>query len=98
MEYRDKSFASANEACCAPMPAVMPKDTLKDITGNNYKAAHEIDCVLEAIEAQIFGIDVNKHSEPEENTLEAALIGTNRILNSIMGRLHQFADRMGVET
>lgn len=81
------------------MPAIMPKETIKDITGTNYKAVCEIKVVLRAIEAQTFGIN---EAEPEPNTpgddtLEAALIGTNKILDNIVGRLHQFADRMGVQ-
>lgn len=87
---------------CSPMPeltsALMPKDTIKNITGTNYRAVCEINIVLSAIEAQIFGVDANKLSEPEEDTLEAALISTNKILDNIVGRLHQFANRMGVET
>lgn len=96
-------FEKAKEmSCCSPIPGItsasMPKDTIKDTTGNNYKAAHEVDCVLKAIEAQIFGMNADKPVEPGEDTLEAALICTNKLLNSIVGRLHRFADRMGVET
>lgn len=91
------NFEKVNEVGCAPMPAVMPKENIKDITGTNYKAVREIDYILSAIEAQIFGVDANKLSEPGEDTLEAALIGTNKILDNIVGRLHQFADRMGVQ-
>lgn len=82
---------------CDCVPA-MPKETIKDITGINYKMLREIDYILSAIEAQIFGVDANQLSDPEEGTLEAALIGTNKILDNITGRLHQFANRMGVET
>ncbi len=97
------NFEKAEEMSCgSPMPgptsALMPKETIKDITGTNYKAVCEIDIVLSAIEAQIFGVDANKLSGPGEDTLEAALIGTNKILDNIVGRLHQFANRMGVET
>ena len=92
------NFEKANEVCCAPMSAVMPKDTIKDITGNNYKAACEIDYVLRTIIAQVFGVDMDKPVELGEDTLEAALICTNKLLNSIAERLHRFADRMGVET
>lgn len=82
---------------CDCVPA-MPKETIKDITGINYKMLCEINVVLSAIEAEIFGVDANKLSDPEEGTLEAALIGTNKILNNILGRLQQFANRMGVDT
>ncbi len=101
MEYRDKSFASANEACCAHMPAAgqVPNDTIKNITGDNYKAACEIDYVLRSITAQVFGTDMdNKLAAPGEDTLEAALMCTSKLLNSIVDQLHCFANRMGVET
>ena len=89
------NFEKESGVCdCVP---VMPKKTIKDITGINYQAVCEINVVLSAIEAQIFGVDENKLNEPGENTLEAALIGTNKILDNIVGRLHQFADRMGVQ-
>lgn len=102
MEYRDKSFAKANETCCTHMPvteqAPMPNDTIKSITGNNYKAACEIDYVLRTIIAQVLGVDMDKPDAPGENTLEAALICTNKLLNSIVDQLHCFANHMGVET
>ena len=89
-------------SCCSPIPEITPAPTpittIKEIMGNNYKTVREIDYILSAIEAQIFGVGENKLSDPEEGTLEAALIGTNKILNNILGRLHQFANRMGVET
>lgn len=81
---------------CDCVPA-MPKETIKDITGTNYQAVCEINVVLSAIEAQTFGIKKTEPDTPEEDTLEAALIGTNKILDNIVGRLHQFADRMGVQ-
>lgn len=97
------NFENAKEmSCCSPIPEIMPNPTpiitIKETVGNNYKAVREIDYILSAIEAQIFGVDANKLSEPEEDTLEAALIGTNKILDNIMVRLHQFTNRMGVET
>lgn len=97
------NFEKAKEmSCCSPIPEITPNPTpittIKETVGNNYKAVREIDYILSAIEAQIFGVDANKLSEPGEDTLEAALIGTNKILDNIMGRLHQFANRMGVET
>lgn len=97
------NFERANETDCythmqTAVPAPTPITTIKEIVGNNYEAVREIDYILSAIEAQIFGVDANKLSEPEEDTLDAALICTNGILGSIMGRLHQFANRMGVET
>lgn len=76
---------------------VMPKETIKDITGTNYQVVCEINVVLSAIEAQTFGIKKTEPDTPGEGTLEAALIGTNKILDNIVGRLHQFADRMGVQ-
>lgn len=93
------NFEKESGVCdCVP---VMPKETIKDITATNYQAVCEINVVLSAIEAQTFGI---KKTEPDtpgedtlEDTLEAALIGTNKILDNIVGRLHQFADRMGVQ-
>ena len=89
-------------SCCSPIPEITPAPTpittIKEIMGNNYKTVREIDYTLSAIEAQIFGVGANKLSDPEESTLEAALIGTNKILNNILDRLHQFANRMGVET
>lgn len=89
-------------SCCSPIPEITPAPTpittIKETVGNNYKAVREIDYILSAIEAQIFGVDANKLSEPEEDTLDAVLIGTNKILDNIVGRLHQFADRMGVQT
>lgn len=89
-------------SCCSPIseitPAPTPITTIKETMGNNYKTVREIDYILSAIEAQIFGVGANKLSDPEEGTLEAELIGTNKILNNILGRLHQFANRMGVET
>ena len=89
-------------SCCSPISEIAPNPTpittIKETVGNNYKTVREIDYILSAIEAQIFGVGANKLSDPEEGTLEAALIGTNKILNNIVGRLHQFADRMGVET
>lgn len=96
------NFEKANEmSCCSPIPEITPVPTpitIKVITGNNYNAANEIDCVLKVMEAQIFGMNADKSVEPEEDTLEAALICTNKLLNSIVDRLHRFADRMGVET
>lgn len=97
------NFEKAKEmSCCSPISEITPNPTpiitIKEIVGNNYKAVREIDYILSAIEAQIVGVDANKLSEPEEDTLEAALICTSGILSSIMGRLHQFANRMGVET
>nr|DAK51025.1 MAG TPA: hypothetical protein [Caudoviricetes sp.] len=91
------NFEKVNEVGCAPMPAIMPKENIKDITGTNYKAVCEINVVLSAIEAQTFGINEAEPDTPREDTLEAALIGTNKILDNIVGRLHQFADRMGVQ-
>lgn len=95
------NFEKAKEmSCCSPIPEITPAPTpitIKETTDSNYKAAREIDYMLSAIEAQIFGVDTNKLSEPEEDTLEAALIGTNKILDNIVGRLRQFADRMGVQ-
>lgn len=88
-------------SCCSPIPEITPVPTpitIKVITGNNYKAANEIDCVLRVMEAQIFGMNADKPVEPGEDILEAALICTNKLLNSIAERLHRFADRMGVET
>lgn len=96
------NFENAKEmSCCSPIPEITPVPTpitIKVITGNNYKAANEIDCVLKVMEAQIFGMNADKPVEPEEDTLEAVLIGTNKTLDNIVGRLHQFANRMGVET
>ena len=81
---------------CSCVPDV-PKKTIKDITGTNYHAVCEINVVLSAIEAQTFGIKKTEPDTPGEDTLEAALIGTNKILDNILCRLHQFADRMGVQ-
>lgn len=97
------NFERANEMDCyahmpTGVPAPTPITTVKETVGNNYKAVREIDYILSALEAQIFGVDANKLSEPEEDTLDAVLIGTNKILDNIVGRLHQFADRMGVQT
>lgn len=91
------NFERANEMSCAPMPAVAPRDTIKNITGTNYKAVCEINVVLSAIEAQTFGINTAELDTPGEDTLEAAFIGTNKILDNIVGRLHQLADRIGVQ-
>ena len=88
------NFEKESGVCdCVP---VMPKETIKDITGTNYQMLCEINVVLSAIEAETFGIKKNEPDTPGEDTLEAALIGTNKILSNIVGRLHQFADRMGV--
>ena len=97
------NFERAKEMdCCAHMPSATPASTpittIEETIGNNYKTVREIDYTLSAIEEQIFGVGANKLSDPEEGTLEAALVNTNKILNNIMGRLHQFANRMGVET
>lgn len=96
------NFEKAKEmSCCSPIPEITHAPTpitIKETVGNNYKAVREIDYILSDIEAQIFGADTNKLSEPEEETLEAVLIGTNKTLDNIVGRLHQFANRMGVET
>lgn len=97
------NFEKANEMDCyahmkTAVPAPTPITTIKETVGNNYKTVREIDYILSAIEEQIFGVGTNKLSDPEEGTLEAALIGTNKILNNILGRLHQFANRMGAET
>lgn len=89
------NFEKESGVCdCVP---VMPKETIKDITATNYQAVCEINVVLSAIEAQTFGIKKTEPDTPVEDTLEAALIGTNKILDNIVGRLHQFADRMGVQ-
>ena len=88
------NFEKESGVCdCVP---VMLKETIKDITGTNYQMLCEINVVLSAIEAETFGIKKTEPDTPGEDTLEAALIGTNKILNNIVGRLHQFADRMGV--
>lgn len=97
------NFEKAKEmSSCSPIseitPAPTPITTIKETIGCNYKTVREIDYILSDIEAQIFGVAANKLSDPGEDTLEAALIGTNKILNNILGRLHQFANRMGVET
>lgn len=97
------NFEKAKEmSCCSPIPEITsaptPITTIKETIGCNYNTAREIDYILSAIEAQIFGVGENKLSDPEEGTLEAALIGTNKILENILGRLHQFANRMGVKT
>ena len=76
----------------------MPKETIKNITGTNYQMLCEINVVLSDIEAETFGIKNTEPDTPGDDTIAAALIGTNRILNNILGRLHQFANRMGVET
>lgn len=90
------NFEKESGVCdCVP---VMPKETIKDITGINYKMLCEINVVLSAIESETFGIKQTEPDTPGEGTLEAALIGTNKILNNILGRLHDFAKRMGVET
>ena len=85
---------------CNCVPA-MPKETIKNITATNYQAVCEINFVLSAIEAQTFGIKKTEPDTPGEDTLEAALIGTligtNKILDNIVGRLHHFADLMGVQ-
>lgn len=96
------NFERANEMDCythmpTAEPAPTPITTIKETVDNNYKTVREIDYILSAIEAQIFGADANKLSEPEDDTLYAALICTNGILGSIMGRLYQFASRMGVQ-
>ena len=89
------NFEKESGVCdCVP---VMPKETIKDITATNYQAVCEINVVLSDIEAQTFGIKKTEPDTPGEDTLEAALIGTNRILDNILCRLHQFADRMGVQ-
>lgn len=89
------NFEKESGVCdCVP---VMPKKTIKDITATNYQAVCEINVVLSDIEAQTFGIKKTEPDTPGEDTLEAALIGTNKILDNIVGRLHQFADRMGVQ-
>ena len=89
------NFEKESGVCnCVP---VMSKETIKDITGTNYKAVCEINFMLSAIEAETFGIKKTEPDTPGEDTLEAALIGTNKILDNIVGRLRQFADRMGVQ-
>lgn len=92
------NFEKVNDVGCTPMPAVAHRDSIKNITGTNYKAVCEINVVLSAIEAQTFGINPGELDTPGEDTLEATLIGTNKILDNIVGRLHLFADCMGVET
>ena len=93
------NFEKESGVCdCVP---VMPKETIKDITGTNYQMLCEINAVLSAIEAETFGIKKTEHNTTGEDTLkdtlEAALIGTNKILDNIVCRLHQFADLMGVQ-
>lgn len=88
-------------SCCSPIPEITPAPTpitIKETTGNNYKAACEIDYVLKCIATQVFGANMDKPDAPGEDTLEAALMATSKLLNSIVEQLHCFADRMGVET
>lgn len=88
-------------SCCAPIPGIAPAPTpvtIKAITGDNYKAACEIDYVLMCIAAQVFGTNMDKPDAPGEDTLEAALMGTSKLLNGIVDQLRCFAERMGVET
>lgn len=96
------NFEKAKEmSCCSPIPEITPASkpiTIKETTGNNYKAACEIDYVLKCIAAQVFGANMDKPDAPGEDTLEAALMGTSKLLNSIVDQLHCFANRMGVET
>lgn len=96
------NFEKAKEmSYYSPIPGIAPTPTpittIKETVGNNYKTVREIDYILSAMEAQIFGVDANKLSEPGEDTLEAALMATSKLLNSIVGRLRQFADRIGVQ-
>ena len=89
------NFEKESGVCdCVP---VMPKETIKNITGTNYQILCEINKVLSAIEAETFGIKKTELDTQGQDTLEAALIGTNKILDNIVLRLHQFADRMGVQ-
>ena len=89
-------------SCCSPIPEITPAPTpittIKETVGNNCKAAREIDYVLKCIAAQVFGADMDKPDVPGEDTLEAALMATSKLLNSIVEQLRCFANRMGVET
>ena len=90
------NFEKESGVCdCVP---VMPKETIKNITGTNYQIRCEINKVLSAIEAETFGIKKTERDTQGEDTLEAALMATNKLLNSIVDQLHCFANRMGVET
>ncbi len=88
--------------CCSPVPeltsAHMPKETIKDTVGDNYKVVCEIDYVLRAIVAQTFGVDEDKLDNSGGDTLEATLMRTNKLLHSVIDKLYLFANRMGVET
>ena len=96
------NFEKAKEmSCCSPIPGIAPAPapiTIKETTGNNYKAACEIYYVLKHIAAQVFGANMDEPDAPGEDTLEAALMATSKLLNSIVDQLHCFANRMGVET
>ena len=67
------NFEKESGVCdCVP---VMPKETIKDITGTNYQMLCEINVVLSAIEAETFGIKKTEPDTPGEETLEAAQDG-----------------------
>lgn len=95
------NFEKAKEmGCCSPISEITPAPTpitIKETTGNNYKAACEIDYVLKCIAAQVFGVNMDKPDALGEDTLEATLMGTSKLLNSIVDQLRCFADRMGVQ-
>ena len=86
------------DICVCDCVPVMPKETIKNITGTNYQMLCEINVVLSAIEAETFGIKKTEPDTPGEDTLEAALIGINKIFNIILGLFFLFVNRMGVET
>lgn len=96
------NFEKAKEmSYYSPIPGIAPTPTpittIKETVGNNYKTVREIDYILSAIEAQIFGANMDKPDAPGEDTLEATLMGTSKLLNSIVDQLRCFADRMGVQ-
>ena len=87
------NFEEVNAGCVSA-----PPETIKSIAGEICKAAYEIDYVLKAMEAQTFDVRVDEPKATGADTLEVSLIFTKGLMNNIMARLHDFSDRMGVET
>lgn len=74
-----------------------PQETIKSIAGDICRTACEIDCVLRAMEAQVFDTHVPEPERVRGDTLEETLILAIGLMNSTNARLHDFANRMGVE-
>ncbi len=86
------NFEKVNTEC-----VVAPRETIKSIADDICKTACEIDCVLRAMEAQVFDTHVPEPERVRGDTLEEALILAAGLMSSTNARLYDFANRMGVE-